>query len=212
MNGGILGELRTIFKDTTLHLSLGTIKKLHVAEDRSFLKCTVEVFPDQRQVIARMTWQSVGPETGFYEFPSAGDLVLIGFTDNEDYAFIIACLSSEEDKIPKNAIDGDAVLKAKKKLWLTSADRINLSKGDSIPSENLVLGQVFKSFMSDILSKLNTILDHVIAHQHIGNMGYLTSAPTNSVDFTNDKAGVTAKKANPIDNGAILSDVSFTEK
>lgn len=66
--------------------------------------------------------------------------------------------------------------------------------GSKSASENLVLGQVFKTFMASLLQ---LIADHT----HPG-IGY---PPSTKGDFE-------ALKASPIQDGAILSDESFTQK
>lgn len=70
--------------------------------------------------------------------------------------------------------------------------------GSKSSSENMVLGQVFKTMM-------DTLLTAIATHTHIGNLGYQTTPPDNAADFTN-------LKASPIDDDAILSDKAFTEK
>jgi phage gp45-like len=70
--------------------------------------------------------------------------------------------------------------------------------GSKASAENLVLGQIFKAFMSQVL-------ELIAQHTHTGNLGYPTSPPTNAADFE-------SKKSSPIDDGAILSDLVFTEK
>lgn len=184
-----------------VNIGIGQIKKLMMASDRSVLRVLVSVFPEQREIICRMTWDAVGPEAGFFTLPSVGDLVLIAVADREEeLPFVISRLTSKEDKIPTNAADGHSVLKALagKAVWITSDTKINLSAGDSAPTENVVLGQVFKSFMTDLL-------DYIINHTHIGNQGYSTSPPENASDFT-------SIKSDPIENDNILSDLAFTEK
>jgi hypothetical protein len=70
--------------------------------------------------------------------------------------------------------------------------------GTKTSAENLVLGQVFKTFMSEFLQQF-------IEHTHVGNLGYETAPPSNAED-------VVALKESPIDDSAILSDLAFTEK
>lgn len=66
--------------------------------------------------------------------------------------------------------------------------------GSKTATENLVLGQVFKTMMS-------TLLDAIANHTHPG-LGY---QPSNFADFE-------ALKYSPIEDEAILSDEVFTEK
>jgi hypothetical protein len=62
----------------------------------------------------------------------------------------------------------------------------------------VVLGQVFKEMMSEFLQIF-------AEHKHIGNLGYYTPPPDNFTDAL-------TLKSSPVDDEAILSDVSFTEK
>lgn len=74
----------------------------------------------------------------------------------------------------------------------------NILLGSEGSDEPLVLGNILKDLLSDILDK-------VIAHTHNGNLGYLTSPPSNAAEFL-------ALKVHPVSDGAIISDKSFTEK
>jgi len=210
-----LQELIDVFKDDRSHLAIGQILSLHLADDNSFLKVKVSVMPEQREMIATMTWDSVGPESGSFTFPVAGDLVLVAFAEgDDDLAFILKRLTSKEDKIPLNAIDGHSVLKtiAGKKIWQTSDTRINLSKTDEEPTENFILGQVWKSFMLELLQIQIDTLQTLSKETHTGNLGYMTTVPTQASDYTGYKGDVTALKSSPVDDELILSDLTFSEK
>jgi hypothetical protein len=69
---------------------------------------------------------------------------------------------------------------------------------DSTPTEPLVLGNVFTSMMSKLLTAIEN-------HNHIGNLGSPTSPPVNAADFS--QIG-----SSPIGDNAILSDFASTEK
>lgn len=200
MRGFSIAELKEIFQDDTIHLECGLITSLEVAEDRSVLRCGVSVLPEGTQIEARMTWEMVGPDYGLFQFPSVNDLVIVGFCDgNEDEAYILKRLTSKEDTIPVRAVDGQLVLAARPgtQLDLNSDTQINLTRqgeGD----ERLVLGDTFKPAYSEHLQ-----ID--AGHDHIGNLGYKTSPPSQAADYL-------AIKAEPVDNEAMLSDLSKTEK
>jgi len=225
----MIEDLRELLKDDKLHLLLGQIKRLHLSKDRSYLKVEVCIWPENRIIIAEMTWESVGPESGFYQFPAVGDAVLCGSIEGDvDQTYILKRLSSEEDKIPLNAVDGHTVLKslAGKKIWNTSDTRINLSKGDAEPIENIVLGQVFKATYSEHLGKLVNVIEEVVKviekynlHRAIGNLGYPTGTPDNIGDMTTIKTDletlktdINTIKSDKVDAELILSDLAFTEK
>lgn len=207
-------ELRGLFKDDDVHLAIASIKSLHLADDRSFLKVTVNIFPENREIVARMTWDAVGPEAGSFTFPNPNDMVLVAFTDEEDEAFVLKRLTSKEDKIPLTAVDGSTVLRALtgKKTWITSDTTINLSRGDTAPGENVVLGQVWKTLMVDLLGYLIDLCQDLSVETHIGNLGYNTAVPNNAADYLMIKAMLEALKSSPVEDELALSDLTFTEK
>lgn len=208
-------DLKKILQDDKLHIFIGKIENLYLSENRSKLKVRVSVWPEERPIIAEMTWDVVGTDSGEFEFPSVNDMVLgVNVEGDDDKAYIIKRLTSNEDTIPVTAIDGDKVSRAKKgrKYWNTSDTRINFSRGDDEPTENLVLGQVFKSFAQELLNICKQYAQDTADHQHIGNLGYLTFKPNNEADFLERKTEYDSIKQTPIDDEAILSDLSFTEK
>jgi hypothetical protein len=199
----LIEDLKDIISDNKVHISVAIIKKLHLAKDKSFLKVSCDIFPENREIVARMTWESVGPESGIFSFPQINDMVLVAIAEgDEDQAFIIKRLTSKVDKIPVTAVDGSTVIKALegKKVWITSNNKIFISKEDSDPTENLVLGQEFKTAYSDHL-------DNDAKHTHIGNLGYATSPPMPTF-----LAKYQQLKASPVDDEKMLSDIAFTEK
>lgn len=71
--------------------------------------------------------------------------------------------------------------------------------GSKTSAENMVLGQVFKSFVQSLLTQL-------AAETHISGVpGFPTSVPVNASAYD-------ALKSSPIDDDMILSDLAFTEK
>ena len=223
-----LEQFRELFKDPRQHICVAKILRLSMASDRSVLNCEVEIWPEKRIIIAQMTWDAVGPQSGVFFFPVAGDLVLVAFAEGDvELAFIIARLSSREDKIPLNAGEGDIVLKALtgKKGWFTAL-KVYLTKSHTVPTENLVLGQQLKTLLSNTLAKLQELSDKVDAlstevstHTHAGNLGYPTSPPNTAAAFVSLAADFTALgtdfdgfKTSPVDDEVILSDVAYTEK
>lgn len=210
-----LEELKDLFRDDTVHMAIATILTLHPADDRSFLKVKVNIFPENRTVIGRMSWDAVGPESGIFSFPSVNDLVLVAFAEgDDDQCFVIKRLTSKEDKIPLTAMDGSIVMKSLegKNIWLTSDTKINISRGDTAPTENLVLGQVWKTLMIDILDLLIDGFQQKSQETHIGNLGYRTSPPENAPDYLMIKAMLELLKSSPVEDEKALSDLSFTEK
>lgn len=196
----MLEELREMFKDDRLHIALALVTQLEVASDRSVLRVKCTVLPDNMSIVARMSWSAVGPEAGIYQFPSKNDLVIVGYMDGEvDQAFVISRCTSAEDKLPLQAVDGHLVMKALngKKVYLVSDTRINLTKGGEGP-EQAMLGTTFKTAYSSHLE-----IDS--EHDHIGNLGYMTSPPNQAAEYL-------AIKSSPVDDELMLSDLVKLEK
>jgi hypothetical protein len=195
-----LEELKQILGDDSLHIGVGKIMQLEVASDRSVLRCIVLLLPDNIKMVARLTWDAVGPDAGVFQFPSINDLVLVGFVNgNEQEAFVLRRLTSKEDKIPVQALAGHTVVKALagKKNFINSDTEINLTR-EGPGNERLVLGDTFKTAYSEHLG-----IDEI--HTHIGNLGYPTFPPDQAAQYA-------AIKASPVDDALMLSDLSKTEK
>lgn len=210
-----LEELREIFQDDKLHMAIATVLDLELLPDRSVLMVSVNVFPENIEMVARMSWEAVGPDAGDFQFPSKNDLVLVGFMDGEeDEAFVIRRLTSKEDKIPVQAITGDKVSRALtgQKNHVLSDTNVLLGRGGADPTEALVLGNVFQAAYSSHLAELSKQADTSSKHTHIGNLGYYTAPPDLASDFSAVKSAADAIKASPVDDLEILSDLSRTEK
>jgi len=211
----MIEDIKKILKDDSVHICVGKVLKLYVAEDRSYLKILASIFPEERQIVATMSWEAVGPEAGEFTFPVQEDMVLIAQVEgDDDQAYVIKRLTSRADKIPQAALNGDTVKKtiAGKKYWNISDTRINLSRGDVEPTENVVLGQIFKKFCEDLIEIHKNHAQNDSEHLHMGNLGYLVGESTKKDDLLNRKTEYDTLKQSPISDSKILSDLSFTEK
>jgi len=202
MAGTDLEALRELLRDQNdVSILIARIDKLALANDRSALRVLCTIIPDGIEIVARMTWQSVGPNAGIFAFPAKNDLVLLGQVDSsEDQAFVIARLTSKVDKIPLQAVDGSTVIRslAGKNTHLISDTKVLIGKGAADPTEPVILGKVFQT-------GYKAHLEADIAHTHIGNLGFDTFVPSNVADYT-------AVKTSPVEDDAMLSDLTFTEK
>ena len=219
-----LEGFRQIFEDRRTYLAVGKIEKLELNSDRSVLWAYCNILTQERTVVARVTWDAIGPDSGIFQFPVVGDLVLVGWAEGDDeQAFVIRAISSKVDKIPTQATTGDAVMRslAGKKIQLITdtvakiiaEENIYLSKSDTAPTENLVLGQVLKTLLADILTELKTLSDNLATHTHTsGPPGVQTAVPTQAAAFTASGVVFNNKKTSPVNNEDILSDLAFTEK
>ena len=212
-----LEELKSALNDSVDHIKIAKILSVHPSETLSFVKVKVLLFPEEQPAIARMTWDFIGGGKGAVTLPKANDMVLVAFSDageDDSQAFIIGRLSSSSDKIPAAALLGDTVIDALSKLWI-NGDKIYLATPGSgliPPTENLVLGQVFKAWAEEFMDKVVTILDALIVETHGGNLGFNTTPPINAASYVTAKAALTALKASKLTSDLILSDKAFTEK
>lgn len=210
-----LADWKQLLKDDSLHVYVGEIAGLFLAKDKSYLKVKVKVYPEERHIIAMMTWENVGTNSGDFEFPAVGDMVLVANSEgDDDQAYVIRRLTSKVDTIPQRAAEGHKVHQARtgNKYWNISDTRINLSRGQTEPTENVVLGQVFKQFAADLLEIMKTHAQNDADHLHIGNLGFLSFKPNIESQFLDRKTGYNTLKESPIQDEVILSDLSFTEK
>ncbi len=192
--------LRDLLDPNKLDIKCALVVDLEVPNDRSVVLVTVNVLPEGFEMLARMSWDHVAPDAGIFQFPSKNDLVLVGFCDgHEDEAFVLRRLTSSEDKIPIQAVNGHLVLKGKSgtKAFLNSDTEINLTR-ENPGNERLVLGDTFRNAYSNHL-------DTDAKHKHIGNLGYFTAVPDLAADYQ-------AIKSSPVDDDAMLSDLAKTEK
>lgn len=224
-----LKDIANLLKDPQKSVSVGVLEELDLSSDRSVLRALVSTWPDDQQIVARVTWDRIGPNSGIIQFPQVGDLVVVELPDdNEDSAILTRTLSSKQDTIPMTATDSSLVLRSLvgKKAWLTSDTKINLSRGDSEPTENLVIGQKFKATYLNHLAKLITLVEKMViqretdaTHNHLGIFGVPTNAPIQAAAMAAEKAEletikseVETLRADDVESEDILSDVAFTEK
>ena len=69
------------------------------------------------------------------------------------------------------------------------AGEIFVGKGEDL--EHMVVGETLKALLISLIT-------HINAHTHLGNLGYPTGVPLNAADFTEDQA-------NFLDNDKILA-------
>ena len=133
--------LREIFKDTRLHIGIGTITQLGLANDGSILRVQVNLLPEDRQIIAQMGFEDVYQVT----FPEIDDLCVVAFVDGQpDDAFVIKVYNSTDEKIPVFAQTGHSTLYSRpgKKMYLGSDTKVGIGRPNVEPTEPLVLGNV----------------------------------------------------------------------
>ena len=88
-----LEMLKEIFKTEQNNISLGRIVSVHPINKDTNIRVKVDILdddPDNPPIFAKMTWEQVGPESGFICFPAPGDLCLVAYAQADvDYAFVV---------------------------------------------------------------------------------------------------------------------------
>lgn len=217
MKGFDLEGLKDALRDDLLWIACGIVKRIEYAKDRSVARVVVNILPEDRPIIARMTWEGVGPNAGIFMPIQIDDLVLVGAADGEeDTSFILKRLTSRVDLIPQQVVDGNMVVRSLDTQSLYLGSKLKTLIGRIIagadPDEPLVLGKVEKQLWVDVLTSLSTFIGLVAAHTHTGNMGAATSAPGNATAMTTEKGKIDTQKASPVQDDLLVSDVVFTEK
>lgn len=215
-----LEELRALFKDQRQYSAIGLIKKLGALSDRSALRVRVSLFPDEREIIATMTWDAVGPDAGDFDFPAIDDLVLVILVDGDpDQAYVVKRLTSKIDTIPAKALDGHMVRQARagKKAILASDTRIALATPGGEGDEPLVLGNVMKDCLTELFTQLGTLLTSldtkpIVICSAPGSPGLIH--PTLKVDVDMVKSALEDAKDMFVtdDSTNIVSQLAYTER
>lgn len=136
--------LREMFKDTRLHVGIGTISQLGISTSGSVLRGVINLLPENREVVAEITFSDVNDVC----FPEINDLVIVVFVDgNPDECFAIKVINNSEEPIPAFAQSGNKVSYSRpgKKFYLGSDAKIGIGRPNIEPTEPLVLGNVLKN-------------------------------------------------------------------
>ena len=203
-----LEGLKELFMDDKEWALIGVITALELAKDKSVLRVKLKVLDEEnREIVARMSWENVGSNSGFYEFPDPGDLVLVRLPGgDEDKATVIKRYSSVQDKIPDEAVAGDTVLKSKfgKKLHLMSDTRINLASLEALALSALVLGDKLMAHLTAQNTAISTHTHPVQPPVPPAVIPVTTLPPHQAAIFT---GFITS----PIGDGTLISKRTFTE-
>ena len=179
--GQIVEMIRQIIRQELAPILMGV-----VVSNESEARSTIKRFPNEsprkniRSVLPYGLATKAPAGTQAFIIPAGGDQTnqnLVGHFD---------------EKRPPVADGEVALYDAYGHVLYLSNGKIQL--GSEASDENMVLGKVLKTFLSELLQDIAT-------HTHPG----IGSPPSNSADFI-------SLKASPVDDSKILSDVSFTEK
>ncbi len=153
-----LETLRAIFHDDRTHLSNGVILQVGLSQDGNTLRCQVNLLPENRQVIAEVTWDDIGRIT----FPEANDLCIVAFCDGapeEAHIVRIKTTSDAGEGISKFAQGGHTITNSRqgKKNYVGSDTKVGLGRIDVEPTEPLVLGNVLISALQALVNAFLTV-------------------------------------------------------
>ena len=150
-----LEGLRSILSDQReTHIAVAKVLQMELESTRSTLFAKCKILTQDRDVVAKVAWSACSNGGGLFQFPQVNDLVLLVFAEKDaEQCFLVSRLSSYEDSIPADASNGNMVLKAfdGKKLFLQSNTKVNIGKSAGDLTEPLVLGEVLKEFLEELL-------------------------------------------------------------
>ncbi len=185
--------LREIFKDARLHIGIGTIVQLGLATDGSALRVMVNLLPENRQVVAEMTFADVYAVT----LPEINDLAIVAFADGHpDDAFVIKLVNTSEEPIPDFARLGNTMIAPR------TGKKVGIGRHTISPTEPLVLGNVA---INGLTALVNAFLD--ATQIGLGPTGPVFLDPTVRAALV---SFVSTYLTTPATN--IASQVAFTER
>jgi len=159
-----LEGLKALLVDEKVSIAIGKVLKVELLEDYSVARALISVFPDEYQVVARVSFPHANAGGGFFVLPNPDDLVLLAFSSPDD-VFVIAYLSSTEDLIPQQTKEGHTLVGSRpgKTMEIFSNTKGLLSKNnvDAPPTEPLVLGNVLKSMFTELHAEINKITNEI---------------------------------------------------
>jgi hypothetical protein len=208
--------LREMFKDTRLHIGIGTIDKLGLSTDAATLRVLVNLLPENREVVATMTFSDVNDVT----FPEVGDLAIVNFADGDpEECHVMKLVNSKDELIPQFARTGHSVKYSRtgKKMYIGSDTKLGLGRPNVEPTEPLVLGNVLKTYLTALEGQVEAligVIDTIPATITTapGNIGLVNPAFKTAVDAV--KTQLAADKSTYLTTSGtnIVSQIGFTER
>ena len=193
--------LREMFKDTRLHVGIGTISQLGLSLDGNTLRARVKLLPEEREINAVVSWEDVCDVS----FPEVDDLVLVAFVDGDhNEAFVIKSITNKDEPIPTFAQSGHKTAYARpgKKAYFGSDTKIGIARPGVEPTEPLTLGNV-------LISGLTALANAFLTSPQIGQclVGPVFLDPSVRTDLQNFMSTYLTTAATNI-----VSQISFTER
>ena len=199
--------LREIFKSTDLHIGVGTITQLGISQSKAVLRVMVNLLPENRQVVAQMTFADVYSVT----FPEINDLAIVLFSDGHpDNAWGVKVCNSKEEPIPLFATTGNTMISPR------LGKLVGVGRATVTPTEPFVLGNVLLSGLTNLIARLDATLSRlqsgVICWGSLGDLSY--PHPLFISDISAIQEDLADMKEQYIDTAStnILSQIAFTER
>ena len=193
--------LREIFKDSRLHIGLGVVTQLGLANDGSILRVMVNLIPENREVVCEMTFADVSIVT----FPEIEDMCVVLFADGHpDDAYVIGLVNTTDEKIPLFAQTGNTVVYSRpgKKLYLGSSSKVGIGRPNVEPAEPLVLGT---TLINGLTALCNAFLNATQIGQGVLGPVFLdASVRAAMVSFMSTYLSTTSTN--------VVSQIAFTER
>lgn len=208
-----LNALRDSIKsvDDDVFLEIAEVLQVNKPDTRSNVSCEMRLINTDTEITAEYVPNAVGDNAGFHMLPQVGDWCIVCFASgDEDQAYIFSRMTSNQDKIPKEAMDDDIVMAALngKKSWILG-NRVNLGKGgETEPGEPLVLGNTFIEQLNTALSNINT----AITNLNTAFKAHVHPDPSSGMTGPTSTTAETSAANNSIDGNMVLSNVAYTER
>lgn len=208
--------LREMFKDSRLHVGIGTIVDLGLSTGLGILRVKVNLLPENREIIAEMTFSDVNSVT----FPEINDLAIVAFVDGHpDEAFVIKLVNNSEEQIPTFARSGHTVTYSRpgKKAYLGSDTKVGIGRPDVEPTEPLVLGTVLQTYLEALEGHIKALIDIMKATPATittapGVLGVVNPAYTTAVAAIETALDADKSTYLTTTSSNILSQIGFTER
>ena len=159
-----LETLKAIFGDKRTHIAVGRILKVEIAANLSVCRALVLVLPDEIEIVAQVAFPHAHKGGGYFALPDPDDFVIVAYSSPDD-AYIFGYIANSDDPVPQKAKDGDVILTSRqeKDLYL-GGKKGHLTDFDlSVATEPVVLGNVLATGLGALLTKIEGILDQLIA-------------------------------------------------
>jgi hypothetical protein len=200
--------LRDLFKDPRLHIGIGLVTDLGLSQDGSILRASVMLQPENREIVAEVTFSDVNSVT----FPEIQDLVLVLFVDGHpDEAFVVARINNSDEPIPVFAQAGNTMIAPRQ------GKKVGIGRSTVTPTDPMVLGTELMNYLVALESRIEAIINalNTVPTTICTAPGVLGEVnPVLVTDLDTVLSGLQSDKATYLTAAStnILSQIAFTER